>query len=509
MDLFQPSVGIVLPVWNDPYLPLAIESILAQTHTRWHLVIVDDGSETPACLPVSDPRIRLLRIPHAGLPAALNAGFRALPASDFVTWTSADNLLEPSMLQVLIRFLIQHPAVDLAYSDFSLIGPTGQWLPRSNYRPESQDPRRSYRLHLPRCPETLGLMQDNFLGASFLYRTGLVAAVGDFDESLMGVEDYDYWLRASLVACLAHCAHPQSLYRYRLHPDSLTSQRSAEIARRAEDLILRHRQRKHQWAMPCKINLVRHPRAEALAAEWEKSGHRIHWLDPHQADPRSGLYLDLATAPLSRSAPIRPYQILDPATPPDFAAAELLRRAVNHRFPMPGWPSQPTLAVPLSQGLDAPLLAEILRQMPGWRAVLVTGPNDEPPSGPWLHHRVHELRDWIAPLSRAEILLWPHQPTPEFLDNAAFSFALGLWSGRPLLASSAAAALTMHLHPQMHVLPESAEPRNWRAAILRLHRQAPAPDPGATRPFLHRISTSGVAAALLASLRQSQPSAPS
>jgi GT2 family glycosyltransferase len=503
MDLFQPSAGIVLPVWNDPYLPLAVDSILAQTHTRWRLVIVDDGSDPPVSLPASDPRIQLLRIPHAGLPAALNAGFRALPPSDFVTWTSADNLLEPSMLQVLIRFLIHHPAVDLTYSDFSLIGPTGQWLPRSNYRPESQDPRRSHRLHLPRCPETLGLMQDNFFGASFLYRTGLVAAVGDFDESLMGVEDYDYWLRASLAGRLAHCEHPQSLYRYRLHPESLTSQRSAEIAQRAEALVRRHRQRVDQWARPCQLNVVRHPRAEVLATEWEKSGHRIHWLDPQQPDPRSGIYLDLAAAPLSHSAPVRPYQILDLAAPPDFAAAELLRRAVNHRFPMPGWPSQPTLVVPLSQGLDPALLTEILHQMPAWRAVLVTGPEDPPPPGPWLHHRVHELRDWIAPLSLAQVLIWPHQPTPEFLRAAAFSFALGLWSGRPLLASHAAAALTMHLHPQMHVLSESAEPRHWRAAILRLHRQAPGPDPSATRAFLHRISPAGVAADLLASLRRS------
>ncbi len=82
---YRRKVSVVLPVWNQTdLLPHSVRGVLAQTYPNFELIIVDDGSDqdlssTPAPW-ADDPRVRLIRRPHEGIAAALNAGFR-LPAN--------------------------------------------------------------------------------------------------------------------------------------------------------------------------------------------------------------------------------------------------------------------------------------------------------------------------------------------------------------------------------------------------------------------------------------------
>lgn len=62
--------SVILPVKDDPVgLPRAIASVLAQSLTDWELVVVDDGSSFPVCVP-ADSRIRLVRNEQPRGPAA-------------------------------------------------------------------------------------------------------------------------------------------------------------------------------------------------------------------------------------------------------------------------------------------------------------------------------------------------------------------------------------------------------------------------------------------------------
>lgn len=45
MTASEPLVTVTMPLYNAiPYLPQAVESILAQTHTDFRFLIVNDGS---------------------------------------------------------------------------------------------------------------------------------------------------------------------------------------------------------------------------------------------------------------------------------------------------------------------------------------------------------------------------------------------------------------------------------------------------------------------------------
>ena len=72
----DPLVSVLLPVWNgERFLRAAIDSITTQTFRRFELIVVDDGStdgsaEIAQDAAALDTRIRVLRRPHDGLPAA-------------------------------------------------------------------------------------------------------------------------------------------------------------------------------------------------------------------------------------------------------------------------------------------------------------------------------------------------------------------------------------------------------------------------------------------------------
>src|SRR5207245_3168773 len=96
-------VALVLPVWNgEAFLEQAMESILRQTLSSFELIVIDDGStdRTAAIaekFASGDSRVRVLRRPHEGLSATLNAGIAAV-RGEYVARMDADGISAPDRL---------------------------------------------------------------------------------------------------------------------------------------------------------------------------------------------------------------------------------------------------------------------------------------------------------------------------------------------------------------------------------------------------------------------------
>jgi glycosyltransferase involved in cell wall biosynthesis len=216
----RPLVSIVLPTYNGSrYIGESLESCVAQTYGNIEVIVVDDASTdgTPGLVArhaAASDRIKSVRHErNRRLPAALNTGF-ALAGGDYLTWTSDDNLYEPEAIALMVGCLEARPETAMVYCDMKKIGPTGEAL--GIWRNDG--------------PEVLP--QGNCVGACFLYRREVYEAVGDYDESMALVEDYDYWLRVARRFPIAHLSGATP-YRYRIHPASLTSRRSIEAGIRA------------------------------------------------------------------------------------------------------------------------------------------------------------------------------------------------------------------------------------------------------------------------------------
>jgi glycosyltransferase involved in cell wall biosynthesis len=98
-------ISVVLPTYNRAgTLARAVDSVLAQTHLDWELVIVDDGStdDTQALLAgYDDARLRVVRHDrNKGVTAAKNTGFDAM-RGDWFTILDSDDEMVPEALEAL------------------------------------------------------------------------------------------------------------------------------------------------------------------------------------------------------------------------------------------------------------------------------------------------------------------------------------------------------------------------------------------------------------------------
>ena len=244
----QPKVSVVLPVYNQSYLVEAsIKSVLDQTYPNLELIIVNDGStdHMPEILAryAFHDQVTILNQENQRLPRALTNGFKHASGT-FFTWTSADNMMLPRQVETLVEFLMKRPDVDMVFSNVEIIDETGAPALNTHYRRHNQCPPGSNRIFLPHEVETLGTVEDNFVNASFLYRSSVGKAIGEYDPCLLGTEDYDYWLRINSLFTLRHLDSDEVLYRYRVHADSLSERfGKSDIFENAKTLIRYHREK--------------------------------------------------------------------------------------------------------------------------------------------------------------------------------------------------------------------------------------------------------------------------
>jgi glycosyltransferase involved in cell wall biosynthesis len=290
-------VSVVLPVFEQAdVLGDAIESVLDQTYDPFELIVVDDGSEDGVAEVlrgyIGHPRIRILRQANQKLPRALSNGF-AFARGEFWTWTSADNLMHPEQLARLVAFLESHPGTAMVYADYVAIDDRGEPLADPSFRPQDRRPATSPEIHLPRDPRAINVIRDNFIGPCFLYRSIVGRLIGDYDPGL-GIEDYDYWMRVNHAFRIEHLGTDETLYRYRVHENSLSGRAvELKIVERASDLMRTERERNRFYREPWTV-IVDDPTDRRLSG-CNRSPHRWRDLDsPVPAPGGEGKILYLA-----------------------------------------------------------------------------------------------------------------------------------------------------------------------------------------------------------------------
>lgn len=97
-------ISVIVPVYGvEKYLRQCVESVLAQTFTRWELILVDDGSpdgspEICDHFASIDTRITVIHQPNRGVSAARNVGIE-VAQGDYITFLDGDDSFDDSYLQ--------------------------------------------------------------------------------------------------------------------------------------------------------------------------------------------------------------------------------------------------------------------------------------------------------------------------------------------------------------------------------------------------------------------------
>lgn len=209
-----PRVSINLCCYNsEKYLEETLQSIFAQTYTDWELVIVNDGStdSTEEIIRRSmknGRRIIYHYQANAGLGNARNKAAE-LSSGDFIALIDHDDLWIPNKLERQIRLFEENPELGLVYCDGYLIDASGTTVLR----------------HSNKYPPAQGYIFDRLVRCSFIPPVSAVIkrnafdAVGPFPD-FRTAEEFALFLKITYRYPVDYVDEP--LYKYRLHPESLT-----------------------------------------------------------------------------------------------------------------------------------------------------------------------------------------------------------------------------------------------------------------------------------------------
>lgn len=111
------KISLLSPVWNEErHIDAMVQSVVAQTHTDWELLVVDDGStdRTPDLLATwreRDSRIKIVGSGEKlGKCAAFNMAFKA-STGDVICLLAGDDVLPPHSLSSRAAVLGEHTEV--------------------------------------------------------------------------------------------------------------------------------------------------------------------------------------------------------------------------------------------------------------------------------------------------------------------------------------------------------------------------------------------------------------
>ncbi len=178
-----PLISVIMPCWNRASLVgEAIGSVLAQSWHHWELIVVDDGSTDGSEAFVtgfaSDPRIRCIHQPHAGVSAARNRGLAAA-RGEIIAYLDSDDVWFPEYLAALAHAFAAEPDLATAYGAVAYQARTP-----GKYQVQFRDFDRS------------ALLVANFISMiAFAHRRHLVERYGGFDTGLPRLVDWDLILR--------------------------------------------------------------------------------------------------------------------------------------------------------------------------------------------------------------------------------------------------------------------------------------------------------------------------
>jgi Predicted glycosyltransferases len=218
----EKSIACLIPVYNDRSQLNGTLGSLAGQDVDLTVVIVDDGSNPP--LNVDTARyafpIVLLRLPsNGGIERALNAGLQYISRAGFDYVARLDNgdLCKPSRLRIQRDFLDDNPEI-------ALVGSYVEWMTA----PDTV----AFRMEYPTAHHDILRWMHRISCLSHptvMFRTEIVAKVGDYPLAYPAAEDFEYFWRIARRFQVANI--PSVLVQTQLDPAGISLTRRKQQLR--------------------------------------------------------------------------------------------------------------------------------------------------------------------------------------------------------------------------------------------------------------------------------------
>ena len=202
-------ISIIIPVFNgELYIAEAIQSAINQTWEDKEIIVIDDGSTDGTADIAKSYKVIYIYKKNGGTGSALNMGIH-LARGDWIKWLSADDVLYPDALELMMRHIVTIPSHDnmIFYTDYDIIDKDGKILKRFKETRRENQKRDIMKAHYGN-------------GSSSLIHKHVFDKLGLFQE-ISHSEDYEFWLRATFNGVKLELI-PENTLQYRTHPGQLT-----------------------------------------------------------------------------------------------------------------------------------------------------------------------------------------------------------------------------------------------------------------------------------------------
>ncbi len=185
------QVSVLLPVYNSGHcVSIAIESIINQSFQDFEMIIVNDGS-TDNTLSIlkgyENKQVKIYDVRHGGVAKAANTGLTYCKG-EYVARMDADDWSDPMRLEKQIKYLNDHPEVDIVASKVKYWGDNG--------------PVQGFEKYVDWTNQLIdheSILSSRFVDSpivnpSAMFKRDLIKKYGVYSEGPIP-EDYEMWLR--------------------------------------------------------------------------------------------------------------------------------------------------------------------------------------------------------------------------------------------------------------------------------------------------------------------------
>jgi glycosyltransferase involved in cell wall biosynthesis len=263
-------ISVLMPVYNGQrYISAAIESILAQTHSHFEFLIMDDGSTdaTPQILAsyaARDPRIRVHRHANCDQPRTLNRGLE-LALYDWVAILDHDDVSLPDRLERQLEARDREPEARVIGCHAIEISASGRELRLRDKGPTTVAAFRELYAPGLRVP---------LVHPSVLMHRPTILALGGYDPDFGSSADTELWTRVAERHAII--VVPEPLLLYRIHGQSMSFRRMFEQREMLRWIEVRDSARR-RGGPPPSLEEFRAERAPSKAARWRDLRHDLFW----------------------------------------------------------------------------------------------------------------------------------------------------------------------------------------------------------------------------------------
>lgn len=217
------TVSIIIPSYNYAhYLSQCIESVLAQSHTAFELIIVDDGSTDNSWEIIQeyarqDSRIQIHKHEtNKGIYNTLQTGI-ALAKAPYFHGLSADDIYLPGFLEKTLHVLSKRPEIGLCSSDFGYFKESGTVLTNKLIEGCDHPLVFSSKEIIPIFRKTAFWIP----GSTCIVKRELIHQYGFFDSRLHSLQDWFLFHKIALFEGAGYV--PETLTAMRLHANTLSA----------------------------------------------------------------------------------------------------------------------------------------------------------------------------------------------------------------------------------------------------------------------------------------------